>query len=411
MALNYAEADAKAIIEFWKIRGLNDFAIASWLANWYAESGLRSDNAQNSYMRKFGITDEQYVQQVDDGTWKRPDNGNPFTCDAIGMGLSQWTSSGRKTGLYNYVKSKGKSIADRLAQMEFAYQELTSSGYKKVYNDLLSATNVKDPTISIMRYYERPASKDDPKAQAVRVSYAEEFYQKYFGGVMANKVLALSAGHYLYTSGKRCDKSIDPTETREWVLNSRIADKLTVLLNRYDGIKVVRLDDPTGQKEITLKERAQMSNANAADLYIAIHHNAGAKCTSAGGTVVYHYPKATNKTEATKFYNTIIKYTGLKGNRCTPVKETTSLYEVRVPKAQSFLLENGFMDSTTDTPIILTEAHADKTAQAIAEYLVNRWNLQLKQDESKSDILAEIESVKANINALQKRLAELEALL
>ena len=35
--------------------------------------------------------------------------------------------------------------------------------------------------------------------------------------------LALDAGHCLHTSGKRCLKTIDPNQTREWVLNDRIA--------------------------------------------------------------------------------------------------------------------------------------------------------------------------------------------
>ena len=41
--------------------------------------------------------------------------------------------------------------------------------------------------------------------------------------------LALSAGHGMYTAGKRCLKSIDPNETREWWLNDRIADRIEVL--------------------------------------------------------------------------------------------------------------------------------------------------------------------------------------
>ena len=412
MALNYNEDDAKAIIDFFKIRGLNDYAISAWLGNMYTESGLRSNNGQNTYMKKFDITDEEYTKEVDDGTWRRPDTGKPFIADSIGYGLCQWTSSGRKTNMYDYIRTgKRVSISDRTAQLEFCYKELTES-YKKVYAELLVANNVKDPTITIMRLYERPASKDDPKAQAVRVSYAQEFYDKYFGEKpMANKILAISAGHYLYTSGKRCNKSIDPTETREWVLNARIADKLTVILNRYEGVKVIRLDDPTGQTSVSLEQRAKISDTNMADCYLAIHHNAGAKCTSAGGIVVYHYPKAKNKVEATKMYNLLIQYTGLKGNRSNPVKETTSLYEVRVPKAMSLLVENGFMDSTHDTPIILTEQHAQKTAEAMAQYFIEAWGLKKKDDETKSDILAEIESINANIAALEKRKAELEALL
>ena len=52
---------------------------------------------------------------------------------------------------------------------------------------------------------------------------------------MANFKIALTAGHYKYTAGKRCMKSLDPNETREWVLNDRIADKVEKLLTEYTG--------------------------------------------------------------------------------------------------------------------------------------------------------------------------------
>ena len=42
--------------------------------------------------------------------------------------------------------------------------------------------------------------------------------------------IALTAGHYLGTPGKCCLKRLDPKETKEWVLNDRIADKVEKLL-------------------------------------------------------------------------------------------------------------------------------------------------------------------------------------
>ena len=44
----------------------------------------------------------------------------------------------------------------------------------------------------------------------------------------------------------------------------------------------------------------------------------------------------------------------------------------------AFLIENGFMDSKTDVPIILTEAHAEKTAKGIVEFLVDTLKLSKK---------------------------------
>ena len=36
--------------------------------------------------------------------------------------------------------------------------------------------------------------------------------------------LVLGAGHDINTAGKRCLKSLDPSETREWWLNDRVCD-------------------------------------------------------------------------------------------------------------------------------------------------------------------------------------------
>ena len=42
--------------------------------------------------------------------------------------------------------------------------------------------------------------------------------------------IAIDAGHYKGTPGRRCLAALDPSETREWELNRRVADKLEELL-------------------------------------------------------------------------------------------------------------------------------------------------------------------------------------
>lgn len=191
---------------------------------------------------------------------------------------------------------------------------------------------------------------------------------------MSNPVLALSAGHGLYTAGKRCAKTIDPNETREWYLNDRIADKVEVKLKAYN-CTVIRVNDTTGKVDTALATRAKTSDNANADFYLAIHHNAGVNGGSGGGTTVHYYSaKAERKTQAQQLYNEIIKQTGLVGNRSAKVIKS-NFYECRVPKAPSLLVENGFMDSRTDVPIILSEAHAEKTAVGIVNFLVNELKL------------------------------------
>ena len=191
---------------------------------------------------------------------------------------------------------------------------------------------------------------------------------------MENPIIALSAGHGYYTSGKRCKAEIDPYTTREWYLNDRIIDKVEQKLAAY-RCTVVRVNDTTGNTDTSLSSRVSTANKANASIYISMHHNAGVNGGSGGGTVVFYYPTSNNKEIATKLYNHIVKYTGLKGNRSVPVPSTTSLYEVRKPKAKAFLIENGFMDSTVDVPIILSESHAEKTALGVVDFLVEYFDL------------------------------------
>ena len=72
--------------------------------------------------------------------------------------------------------------------------------------------------------------------------------------------IALTAGHYLGTPGKRCLKKLDPNETREWTLNDRIADKVEKLLQDYSGYELIRTDDTTGKKDISLTARTNAAN-------------------------------------------------------------------------------------------------------------------------------------------------------
>ena len=78
--------------------------------------------------------------------------------------------------------------------------------------------------------------------------------------------VAIDAGHGLYTSGKRCLRSIDPNQTREWQLNSRIAGYVVQHLQAA-GVQTVRTDDVTGQTDIPLSSRCSKANAFGCLLY------------------------------------------------------------------------------------------------------------------------------------------------
>lgn len=189
-----------------------------------------------------------------------------------------------------------------------------------------------------------------------------------------SKIIAIDAGHGMGTAGKRCMKAIDPNETREWWLNDRIADRLQELLAAYD-CKVIRVDDTTGAKDIALSARVKTANNVKADVYVSIHHNAGINGGSGGGTVVFYCSSQKERpSQAARLYYAILSETGLRGNRSQTVIKK-SYYVIKNTTMPAFLIENGFMDSLKDTPIILTSAHGEKTAQGILKWLVKEFNL------------------------------------
>lgn len=186
--------------------------------------------------------------------------------------------------------------------------------------------------------------------------------------------IVIDAGHGLNTQGKRCLKSIDRNQTREWWLNDRIADKLQKELKAY-GCEVLRVDDTTGRKDVSLADRIEKANSWGADFYISIHHNAGIEGGKGGGTQVYYYStKEERKKQAKALYDAVVGETGLVGNRASKVCKA-GFDVLEFTKMPALLLENGFMDSTADTLIILTEEHATKTAQGILKFLVDTLGL------------------------------------
>lgn len=208
---------------------------------------------------------------------------------------------------------------------------------------------------------------------------------------MAFKI-ALNAGHYSKTAGKRCLKKLDKNETREWVLNDRICDKIETKLKAYKGYELLRIDDTTGKNDISLSKRTKTANNWGADFYLSIHHNAGVNGGSGGGIMAFVYTKADKESKAWQkaLYEAIIGTTGLKGNRATPLA-SANLHECRETKMPSVLLECGFMDSKTDVPIILTDKFADQVATACVEQIVKKGKLTKKK----------VEEVQSNSNKVK----------
>ena len=166
-----------AVVNFLRNKGLAEYAVFGLLGNIYAESGVISSNLQNTYNTKWNVTDTQYVKAVDDGTWRTPE-GKTFQTDGGGFGLCQWTSAGRKTGLYNYARANNKSIADINMQLGWLWEELNSSGYRTCMAALKKATSIRTCSDAVVKYYERPKNQSESNLEK-RASYGTQFYELY----------------------------------------------------------------------------------------------------------------------------------------------------------------------------------------------------------------------------------------
>lgn len=188
--------------------------------------------------------------------------------------------------------------------------------------------------------------------------------------------IALDAGHGLTTPGRRIPKELNDAEVREWQLNSRVANKTEQLLGIYDNVEVLRVDDRTGQTDVSLDDRTNAANQWGADVYISIHANAGINGGSGGGIVAYAHTEASAESINLRdaLYYELVATTGLRGNRATP-RATANHHVTRETNMTAVLLELGFMDSKADVPVILTEAFADGCAAAIVDALADFYGL------------------------------------
>lgn len=190
--------------------------------------------------------------------------------------------------------------------------------------------------------------------------------------------IAYCAGHYLQTPGKRLPKELDSNETREWVLNARVANYFGLAATWYEGVVTYRTDDMTGKTFVDIPDRVAQANKWGADLYIDMHHNAAGKVFSGGGVEAFSCPGSTDgRKYRDAIYEAVVDAGGLRGNRSQPLQEKRfdSLTLTNMP---AVLVEYGYMDSTVDAPVILTEEYARKVGFATMEAIAKLHGLKKK---------------------------------
>lgn len=193
---------------------------------------------------------------------------------------------------------------------------------------------------------------------------------------MPEFLLALDAGHGRHIPQRRIPKELDSAETREWVLNDRVCRYLLARAKHYEGFGVLRVDDVTGETDVSLSERCAAANGAGADFYLSVHHNAYQGKPWDGGGVVAYCARGSKLSSPWRdaLYDAVIAAGSLSGNRAEPRAEMNFDVLVGTDMA-AVLMECGFMDSQADAPVILRESYARDIGFAMADAIAKRAGL------------------------------------
>jgi N-acetylmuramoyl-L-alanine amidase len=175
--------------------------------------------------------------------------------------------------------------------------------------------------------------------------------------------LSLSPGHGIGTPGK-----CTPDGMHEWEFNSSVVSKMVELFSHYTDTTVLRLDDPTGKRDIPLQERAKRSNDWGADYHLDVHANAyGSGWNDSRGIETFSYKLSGTSFEiGKKLQAALISATELSNRGVKDASENgAGYYMICKTKAPANLVECGFMTNKNEATLLKSDAYRTKVANAL----------------------------------------------
>lgn len=156
----------------------NEYGVAGLMGNLFAESGLRSNNLQNSYETILGYTDEEYTNAVDNGEITK---SQFISSSHGGYGLAQWTFPSRKQALYEmYKEGEYESIGSVELACDYLIYELDND-FPNVLWALIDTKNIREASDIVLHDFESPANQSE-SVELERYTYAMEIYSKFANG-------------------------------------------------------------------------------------------------------------------------------------------------------------------------------------------------------------------------------------
>ena len=188
-------------------------------------------------------------------------------------------------------------------------------------------------------------------------------------------MITIDAGHggNNSTAGKRAANG----DFYEWDINDKVANVLEVLL-REQGYTVERLDDVSGQTDVSLNTRLVRAKERGSDLHISIHQNAldDIMWSNATGTETYysHNGSWSAKELAQDIAQRMANYIGTvnRGAKGT-TNELFITREFTRSGIDAILIEGLFMDNEQDVQTMQTDEYIESYAQAIFDGIVSTY--------------------------------------
>ena len=166
--ISCATENEKIVWKFLKDEGLTDAGAGGLMGNLQAESNMRSVVYENIYKSKFGFSDQDYVDLVNNGTYTN------FVNDGVGFGLAQWTFSSRKQALLEFCEGK---IGDLDCQLKFLMIELKTD-FMEILSMLKTSTDLFECTIKVMTDFERSGDYSE-SLKSFRYSLEKNLYNEF----------------------------------------------------------------------------------------------------------------------------------------------------------------------------------------------------------------------------------------
>lgn len=222
MSINVA-AEKRAFKKFTSA-GMTPAGACGLIGNLEAESdGFYMNRVEYLCLRRLKengktYSDASYTAAIDARKISCEEFLHPLPGKQYGYGLAQWTSPGRKAGLWNLANTKGVSIADEDMQIEFLLWELENN-YQSVLKVLKSTTSIRKASDIVLKKFEAPANTGETVCSS-RAARGQKFYENYVKREDSNMGVRMSnCGHdenNRYSGGRAGDQTGTEWYLRPW---------------------------------------------------------------------------------------------------------------------------------------------------------------------------------------------------